>query len=195
MLRRLLLGLVIGLLMGGLVAAGLVAGLHITSFAGGGGAILAYLTAALTGVLTGLVAGKPIWATGAKIEAGLKAFFGALLAAGLMFALRQWAGAFHPPITTITPGDPITGLGLSVGDLPAAALPIIAALLGGFFELDNTGETAEGAKKGDSSGAKKRIAGGAEKTNGQAKSRVQADDDDEGEAEQAAAPAPKRAKR
>jgi hypothetical protein len=193
MLRRLLLGLVIGLLMGGLVAAGLVAGLGWTTFTGSGGAVLAYLAAALTGVLTGLVAGKPIWASGAKIEAGLKAFFGALLATGLMFVLRQWAGGLHAPITTITPADPVTGLALSVGDLPAAALPIIAALLGGFFELDNTGGPAD-AKKGESSGDKKRIAAG-EKTNGQAKSRVAADDDDEGEPEQAAAAAPKRAKR
>ncbi len=188
MVRRLLLGLLIGLLMGGLVAAGLVAGLHLTAFTGTGGVILAYLTAALTGVLTGLVAGKPIWASGAKIEAGLKAFFGALLAAGLMFALRQWAGGFHPPITAVTPED------LPVGDLPAVALPIIAALLGGFFELDNTGEPAD-AKTGES-GGKKRIAGGeGAKTNGQAKSRVVAEDDDDGEAEQAAAAAPKRAKR
>lgn len=187
MLRRLLLGLVIGLLMGGLVAAGLVAGLHMATFTGTGGVVLAYLTAALTGVLTGLVAGKPIWATGAKIEAGLKAFFGALLAAGLMFALRQWAGGFHPPITAVTPVD------LPVGDLPAAALPIIAALLGGFFELDNTGGEPEDAKKAEASGTKKRIAGG-EKTNGQSKARV-VDADDEGEPEPAAAAAPKRAKR
>jgi hypothetical protein len=184
MLRRLLLGLVIGLLMGGLVAAGLVAGLHITAFTGTGGVILAYLAAALTGVLTGLVAGKPIWATGAKIEAGLKAFFGALLAAGLMFALRRW-GNLEVPATAISPAG-------ALGDLPVTALPIIAALLGGFFELDNTGD-AEDAKKGEASGAKKRIAAG-EKTNGQSKARV-ADDEDEGEAEATAAPAPKRAKR
>jgi hypothetical protein len=188
MLRRLLLGLVIGLLMGGLVAAGLVAGLGQTTFMGTSGAVLAYLSAAITGVLTGLVAGKPIWATGAKIEAGLKAFFGALLAAGLMFALRQWAGGFHPPITAVTPVD------LPVGDLPAAALPIIAALLGGFFELDNTGGGAEAEeKKGEASGPKKRIAAG-EKTNGKAKSRVLSEED-EGDVEQAAAAAPKRAKR
>ncbi|HEX8791403.1 MAG TPA: hypothetical protein VF765_10675 [Polyangiaceae bacterium] len=184
MVRRLLLGLVIGLLMGGLVAAGLVAGLHLTAFTGTGGAVLAYLTAALTGVLTGLVAGKPIWASGAKIEAGLKAFFGALLAAGLMFAIRMW-------VKLEVPETAITQAGGQVGDLPAVALPIIAALLGGFFELDNTGEPAD-AKKGES-GGKKRIAAG-EKTNGQAKSRVAADDDED-EAEPAAAAAPKRAKR
>lgn len=187
MLRRLLLGLVIGLLMGGLVAAGLVAGLHVSTFMGTSGVVLAYLTAALTGVLTGLVAGKPIWATGAKIEAGLKAFFGALLAAGLMFAMRQWAGGLHAPVTSVTPVD------LPIGDLPAVALPIIAALLGGFFELDNTGNDAEGDKKAEASGPKKRVAA-PEKTNGQAKSRV-VPDEEEGEVEAAAAAAPKRAKR
>src|SRR5271169_810661 len=97
MLRRLLVGLILGLIVGGLVAAGLVAGLHQTLFgADTGGSAFAYLAAAVTGVLTGLVAGKPIWASGAKIEAGLKAFFGALLGAGLMFALRHWGGALPP---------------------------------------------------------------------------------------------------
>lgn len=191
MLRRLLLGLVIGLLMGGLVAAGLVAGLGLQTFMGTSGIVLAYVSAALTGVLTGLVAGKPIWASGAKIEAGLKAFFGALLAAGLMFALRQWAGGLHAPITAVTPVD------LPVGDLPAAALPIIAALLGGFFELDNTGGgKTDDEKKAEASGPKKRIAP-AEKANGQARSRV-VDDEVEPEAEaqqQTAALAAKRAKR
>src|SRR5580704_11431323 len=91
MLRRLLVGLVLGLVVGGLVAAGFVQGLHVLTFGDGtGGALFAYATAAVTGVLTGLVAGKPIWASGAKIEAGLKAVFGALLGAGLMFAIRQW---------------------------------------------------------------------------------------------------------
>src|SRR3979409_2609457 len=92
MLRRLFLGLVLGLVVGGLLAAGIFAGLKIETFAGSTGGALAYLAAAFAGVLTGLVAGKPIWASGAKVEAGLKAFFGALIAAGLMFALRQWAG-------------------------------------------------------------------------------------------------------
>src|SRR5271165_806544 len=91
MLRRLVVGLILGLIVGGLVAAGLVAGMHQTLFGDGGAeSVFAYLAAAVTGVLTGLVAGKPIWASGARIEAGLKAFFGALLAAGLMFAVRRW---------------------------------------------------------------------------------------------------------
>ena len=185
MFRRLFIGLVLGLVVGGLVAAGLVQGLHQTVFeAGAMGALFAYLSAAVTGVLTGLVAGKPIWAAGARIEAGLKAFFGALLAAGLMFALRQWAGGVHLPVTEFTPE------GIAIGSLPIASLPVVAALLGGFFELDNTGGDDKDAKK--DGGAKKRVA--AESANGKGKARVAADDD-EGEADEGAAAPPKRAKR
>src|SRR5262245_22977233 len=135
MFRRLLIGLILGLVVGGLVAAGLVAGLHIGYFGtDAGGIALAYLSAAITGVLTGLVAGKPIWATGAKIEAGLKAFFGALLGAGLMFALRQWVHV-HPGMELLAPGvSPELVPGASLGELPVVALPLLAAVLGGFFE-------------------------------------------------------------
>jgi len=172
-----------------------VAGLHMALFpAGAGGAALAYLTAAGTGVLTGLVAGKPIWAANAKIEAGLKAFFGALLGAGLMFVLRQWVH-FAPDLPMLVPGEAADLVKVAeVGSLPAVALPLVAALLGGFFELDNTGAKDEGDAKagGGAGGTKKRVADA--KTNGQGKARVaeaDQDDDDEG----AAAPAPKRAKR
>jgi hypothetical protein len=185
MVRRLLVGLVLGLVVGGLVAAGLVQGLHVLQFGDGtGGALFAYLAAAVTGVLTGLVAGKPIWAAGARIEAGLKAFFGALLAAGLMFALRQWAGGVHLPVSELTPE------GLAIGSLPIASLPVVAALLGGFFEIDNTGGDDKDAKK--DGGAKKRVA--AEGANGKSKARV-AEGDDDGEADEGAAAPPKRAKR
>jgi hypothetical protein len=192
MFRRLLLGLVLGLIVGGLVAAALVAGLHVSFFGpDAGGAALAYATAALTGVLTGLVAGKPIWAAGAKIEAGLKAFFGALLAAGLMFALRQWI-PFHPDMAFLAPGQDAAVLReATIGQLPALSLPIVAALLGGFFELDNTGATEGEAPKDDASKSRKRVADG--KTNGKAKKPVE--EEDEGEAEEAAPVASKRAKR
>src|SRR5215472_71227 len=156
MLRRLFIGLVVGLLVGGLVAAGLVAGLGVLTFSGGGGALLAYVAAALTGALTGLVAGKPIWSFGAKIEAGLKALFGALLAAGLMFALRQWAGSW------IVPSLPMIGVNGpgAVGDLPAVSLPLLAAVLGGFFGVDNTGdgERADPGKRGDVTKERRRVA-------------------------------------
>jgi hypothetical protein len=185
MFRRLLVGLVLGLVVGGLVAAGLVQGLHVLQFPPDTtGALMAYLTAAVTGVLTGLVAGKPIWAAGARIEAGLKAFFGALLAAGLMFALRQWAGGVHLPVTQFTPA------GAAIGSLPIAALPVVAGVLGAFFELDNTGDDEKDEKKG--AGGKKRVA--SEGSNGKAQARLADEAEDEPADESAPAPA-KRAKR
>src|SRR5262249_12471923 len=113
MLRRLLVGLVIGLVVGGLLAAALIKGFGMPLLDGTGGAVLAYVSAALGGVLTGLVAGKPIWAQGGRIEAGLKAAFGALLAVGAMFALRQWV-TVHVNLTAVGAGDG------PLGDLPAA---------------------------------------------------------------------------
>jgi hypothetical protein len=164
MLRRLLIGLVLGLVVGGLVAASLIAGLRIPTFSGAGGAVLAYVSAALTGVLTGLLAGKPIWSSGAKVEAGLKALFGALLGAGAMFALRQWAGSW------VVPSLPAIGANgtLAVGDLPAVSLPLLAAVLGGFFEVDNTGdrESAGAGKQGVAAKARKRVAEGLERGTG-----------------------------
>ena len=192
MLRRLLIGLVLGVIVGGLAAAALVAGLHMPLFADDtGGTVLAYLAAAVTGVLTGLVAGKPIWASGAKIEAGLKAFFGALIAAGLMFALRKW-GTIHPPdLALLMPGASAEDVQAAfIGSVPALALPAVAAVLGGFFELDNTGVDKDEAK-GDASKTKKRVAD--DKANGKGKARVA--DGDADEAEEAAPAAPKGAKR
>jgi hypothetical protein len=152
--------------------------------AGAGGIAMAYLAAALTGVLTGLVAGKPIWASGAKIEAGLKAFFGALIAAGLMFAARKW-------LTTEVNLEFIHAGSGAIGQLPAASLPLVAAVLGGFFELDNTGGDDKDEAKGTASTPKKRVA--EEKANGKAAKRK--DDDEEGDVEEAPPVAPKRAKR
>jgi hypothetical protein len=136
MIKRLLYGLVFGLVVGGLLAAALIKGLGMVAFIGTGGAALAYVFAAVTGILVGLVAGKPIWAAGGQIEAGLKAFFGALLASGLMFAMRRW---LHVDLN-------LGGLGLGpaaateLGSLPAVTLPAIAMLLGAFYEADNTPE-------------------------------------------------------
>jgi len=149
MVRRLLVGLIVGFVVGGALAAGLVA-LKQATFSGVGGAALAYLAAALAGVLTGVVAGRPIWAPGAKIEAGLKAAFGALIAAGGMFALRQWGGGLPwVDLRFVGAGGPAPA-----GELAAASLPLIAAVLGGLFELDNTGDGAASATAG-----RKRVSG------------------------------------
>jgi hypothetical protein len=156
MLRRLLVGLVLGLLVGGAVAAGLIAGLGVRTFTDTSGTIFAYLAAAISGVLTGLVAGKPIWASGAKVEAGLKALFGALLGAAAMFATRRWGGWLG--IQNL-PAIPVLGMNGStaVGDLPALSLPLVAALLGALFELDNTGDDADSGKGAGATPSRRRL--------------------------------------
>ena len=136
MVKRLAVGLFLGLLVGLAVAAALTHGLGI-AFVGSFGAIAAYVAAAATGMLVGLVTGKPIWSATGKIEAGLKAFFGALIAAGLMFVIRKWV-TVDVDLAFLSPGA--SG---SLGAVPYAALPPISALLGAFFELDNTPEPKE----------------------------------------------------
>jgi opacity protein-like surface antigen len=167
MLKRLILGLVIGMLVGAAAAAALVSGLHVETFTGDLGPLIAYGAAAATGVLTGLVAGKPIWASDARIEAGLKAFFGALLAAGGMFALRQWAQGWSLDLSALHAGGPAP-----VGALPAASLPLIGLVLGGFFELDNSGGAAE-------AGPRKRVAGGEASSKATSAADSSAEDEDD----------------
>jgi hypothetical protein len=151
MLGRLLIGILKGLMVGallGLALAKLGAAMPI--------AIVAYLAAAVTGVLIGLVAGKPIWAKDAKIEAGTKAFVGALLALGLMAAARQWLmielpfqlGSFSPEHATL-------------GGFAMTSLAAIAGLLGGFYEADNDPSSEEAAPPGattSKAGKQQRIA-------------------------------------
>jgi hypothetical protein len=160
MLGRLLMGIVKGLLVGGLVGFGLAKLGFVAP-----GAVMAYLAAALTGVLIGLVAGKPIWAKDAKIEAGMKAFVGALLGVGLMYAARRWLtmslpmalGPLSAPNTSL--GEPATSTG-TLGGLAVTSLAAIAALLGGFYDADNdpneAGEAKSASKATPASG--KRIA-------------------------------------
>jgi hypothetical protein len=136
MFKRLMGGLVIGILMGGLAATAIIKGLGVTSFLDR--SIVAYAAALATGAFVGLVAGKPIWAKAAGIEVGLKAFFGSLLAAGGMLALRKWGGV-SLDLSSIGAGSG------RLGDLPAATLPLIATVLSVFYELDNTDPPAEPA--------------------------------------------------
>jgi hypothetical protein len=147
MLRRLLVGLLFGAIIGASAAAFLIAWLKTSVFEGpAGGAFEAYGASLAVGVLAGLVTGKPIWASDAKVEAGIKAAFGALLAAGGMFAMRRWA----PSVNLVAPlgsGGPAL-----LGQLPAS-LTIVGAVLGALFEVDNT-EGAVSAKGKDAIGAR-----------------------------------------
>jgi hypothetical protein len=138
MLGRLLIGIVKGLIVGGLVGFALAK----LGFAAPG-AVVAYLAAAVTGVLIGLVAGKPIWAKDARIEAGMKAFVGALLGAGMMYAARRWLTMPVPlPIGELGGANPSLGEAAesagTLGGLAITSLAAIAAILGGFYEADNT---------------------------------------------------------
>lgn len=176
MLKRLLVGLILGLVIGAVVAAVLVQGLGMALFSN---AVFAYLAAAATGVITGLVAGKPIWSADGKIEAGLKAFFGILLALGGMFALRSWANV-HLDLSMLQAGSG------PLGDLPAATLPLIAAVLAGFYEIDNSPDDA-GKKRSDES------SGTASKKGGGKKVRV-ADEDEDAVDEELDEPVPAKTK-
>jgi hypothetical protein len=143
MIRRLFTGLVLGLVLGGGIAAALVKGVGMNpSFTEAGGALVAYMAALATGAVVGLVAGKPIWAKGAWIEALLKTFFGALLGAGGMFLLQRFVG-MHVDLTAYHLGSG------SVGNLAFLSLPAIATVLSVFFELDNTDAPAEPDKTQD----------------------------------------------
>ena len=135
MFRRLCFGLFEGLLIG--VLLGL-----LYSRVLGLGAPSALLTALLgsgTGFLVGLIAGRPVWAHQAKIEALLKALVGALAGAGLAFAARRWLG-MNVDLQPL-------GLGAGpAGQLPVAALPLVATALALFFEIDDTSGSAERAR-------------------------------------------------
>jgi hypothetical protein len=184
MLGRLIFGFVLGLLVGVIAAVGLVVGLKMTAFAGGAAVLFAYLVAAGVGAVTGLVTGKPVWAAGAKVEAGLKAFFGALLGAGALFALRQWAGSIAIDLGAYGPGGPA-----AIGSLPAAALPLIAATLGAIFGLDNTNDPDGASQK---PAARKRVE--AAPSRGPRVSSVRAASIEDDDAEQDAPAVGKRAK-
>lgn len=143
MLKRLIVGLVIGVVLGGLLGYGLF---QVLPWAMGG--VLGYAFAAVTGVLVGLVAGKPIWAREAAVEAGLKAFVGALLSVGILFGIR-YLGVTIPALADLPAAE--------IGRHPIASLAAIATVLAVFYELDNNGGEDE-APKARVAGDKARIA-------------------------------------
>lgn len=146
MLKRLLVGLVLGVVIGGLLGYGLFQVLP-TVMTG----VLGYAFAAATGVLVGLVAGKPIWAKGAQIEAGLKAFVGALLSMGILFGIR-FIGLTIPAVAGIPAAE--------LGHHAIASLMAISTVLAVFYEIDNTGGDEEEGDKKRVAPEKARIAAG-----------------------------------
>jgi hypothetical protein len=181
MLGRLLIGIVKGVILGGLLGFGLAQ----LGFAAPP-ALIAYPAAVLAGVLVGLIAGKPIWAKDAKIEAGMKAFVGALLAAGLMFAARKWL-TMGVPIPLGELGGANASLGEAagtagtLGGLAITSLPMLTALLGGFYEADNDPSESEG----ESSGGQAQATGKRVSTGARVAAGAEADDLDEDLADEA----------
>ena len=77
-------------------------------------------------------------ASGGQIEAGLKAIVGAVIGAGGMFAMRRWLN-IDLDLHSLGIGPTSEAAGL----LPAVTLPLIAAVLGAFYEADNTPEPGD----------------------------------------------------
>jgi hypothetical protein len=132
MLRRLFVGLAEGLVIGLAMALAVIRGLGLRTPS----ALLAAALAGGAGLLVGLVAGRPIWARDAKTEALLKAGVGALVGAGLSFALGRW---WSMPVDLSAYS---LGAG-AAGTLAVLTLPAIACALSLFFELDNTDGAAK----------------------------------------------------
>jgi len=145
MLGRLIIGIIKGLCVGGLLGFGLFK-LGIVAFVSPWG-WLAYVAAAITGIVIGLIAGKPIWAKDARIEAGVKAVVGALLGAGLMFGVQKLLKMPVPPQLVGLLGGAKDAAAPTLATLPITSLAVVAALLGGFYDADNTSEPEGEAKK------------------------------------------------
>jgi hypothetical protein len=147
---------------------------------------VAYLAAALVGALVGLIAGKPIWAAGGRIEAGLKAGFGAILAIGLMWLTRSFLTVSVPFDLAALGAAPASGG--TVGGLAITSLALVAAVLGAFYDADNTPEPVDPNAKPDAKA-------GADAPKARIGAKAAAAEDDELGLEEEVPPPKKQAKR
>ncbi|HEX7671292.1 MAG TPA: hypothetical protein VF395_16975 [Polyangiaceae bacterium] len=125
MLKRVVVAVLEGVVVGGGIAAGM-AGLGL-SWSGGP---VIYGAALVTGVTIGLVAGKPPWASSAKLEALLKSAVGAFIAPAAVYGARKWL-----PSVSLDLG-PVLGSG-ALGDLPRVLLPLTAIAIAVLLEIDD----------------------------------------------------------
>jgi hypothetical protein len=151
---RLLLGLLKGLVIGALVGYGL-------AVAGIGWPFMFYVGASMVGAMVALVAGKPIWAKDARIEVGMKALAGAILAPGLMWLVRSFVSVGLPFDVAMLPGlGALQSQGMTLGTFSVSALAMVAAMLGGFYDADNAvGDSGEAGARVAAT-KKKRVADG-----------------------------------
>jgi hypothetical protein len=150
---RLLFGLLKGLVIGSIAGGAMVASGVATP-----GALVAYLAAIATAVAVSLVAGKKIWERDGRIQVLLKAFAALFLGPGLMWLVRSFATLPLPDIwswpgVASLPGlAALQGQSLTLGSFAMTSLALVAAVLGGFYELDDTPRASDvsSAKSGKS---------------------------------------------
>jgi hypothetical protein len=150
---RLLFGIFKGLLIGAILGGVLVA-----SGMGEPGALIAYPAAAAAAVLVSMIAGKKIWEADGRVQFMLKAVAGLFLGPGLMWLARTFASVPLPNMSTLPgvssfPGFASLPAGLTLGSFAITSLAMVAAVVGGFYDLDNT-PAPEGKDKAKKPAAK-----------------------------------------
>lgn len=152
MLKRIVVAVLEGVVVGGSIAAGIAwLGLSWTDVP------VVYGAALATGVAIGLVAGKPPWASSAKVEALLKSAVGAFIAPAAVYGARKWLASLSLDL------GPVLGSG-PLGDLPRVLLPLTATAIAVLLEIDDAvgphatagqapARVAPGATEGGSSDA------------------------------------------
>jgi hypothetical protein len=135
MALRVLTGALKGLAVGGAVGALCVYGLGALTLG-----LWTYLAAVLVAAMTAVVAGRPIWARDAKLESGLKAIVGGVVALVALFAVRKWI-AVDVDLTALGGGV------AALGSQPLAVLPALGAGLGTLFEVDNADRMTKDAQR------------------------------------------------
>jgi len=124
MLKRLVFALLEGALPGALAAFAL------SSIGVAGSALAMYAAVAAVGVLTGLLAGRPIWANGAKIEGLLKAVVGLFISVTMLFGVRKWLPGVSVDLGAFAGSGPI-------GSVPWIILPAIGVAYAIVLEIDD----------------------------------------------------------
>ncbi len=137
--------------MKGLFVGSLVGGVLVSLGLAQPGAWVAFGAAALVAALVATIAGKKVWEKDGFVQLMLKAVAGALVGPGLMWLVRRFLVMPLPELASLPgvgqlPGmQALQGVSLTVGGFAMTSLAIVAAVLGGFYDLDNTAPLATAA--------------------------------------------------
>ncbi len=145
---RLLVGLLKGLLIGALVGGALVA-----AGLGTPGVLVAYPAAAAAAILVSLIAGKKIWEPDGRLQFMLKAVVGLLLGPGLLWLVRTFLQLPLPDLASLPGVSSLPGVAalhgpLTAGSFAVTSLALVAAVVGAFYDADNTPGAADAKSKG-----------------------------------------------